>query len=392
MATEKITKRFLNNLELGTRKYIFDSELTGFGVHVGAKAISFFVQYRTGYGRGSKAKRMRIGKFGTITVEQARRQAQNLLAQATQGEDIAQKRKEEEPVPTFADLWQAYLEAKPGLKGIVTDANRFEKHLAPAFGSLEADKLTASKVDNFRLKMSTTHKPATVRNTLELLRRIHNFGIKKQLCEPLPFKIELPKVDNTKTEDLTTEQLRRLWQAIEEEPNIQTANLMRLALLTGMRRGELFRLEWDHIDAERGFIRLVTPKGGVESKIPLSPDAYDVLASHPRYSDSPYVFPGRGGRQRVDITKQVNRVKERAGLPKDFRALHGLRHAYASTLASSGKVDMYTLQKLLTHKSPSMTQRYAHLRDDALKQAANVAGELLRGKGSACKKHVHKLP
>ena len=46
-------------------------------------------------------------------------------------------------------------------------------------------------------------------------------------------------------------------------------------------------------------------------------------------------------------------------------------------LASSGRVDMYTLQKLLTHKSPVMTQRYAHLRDDTLKNAANLAGELI---------------
>ena len=46
-------------------------------------------------------------------------------------------------------------------------------------------------------------------------------------------------------------------------------------------------------------------------------------------------------------------------------------------LASSGKVDMYTLQKLLTHKSPLMTQRYAHLRDDALKRASDLAGELI---------------
>jgi len=64
-------------------------------------------------------------------------------------------------------------------------------------------------------------------------------------------------------------------------------------------------------------------------------------------------------------------------IPKDFRPLHGLRHVYASMLASSGKVDMYTLQKLLTHKSPLMTQRYAHLRDDALKRASDLAGELI---------------
>jgi integrase len=377
MAKEKITKRFLDGLELGKRQYIFDTELHGFGVHVGAQEISFFVQYRAGFGRKGKAKRVRFGKFGPLTVEQARKQAQQLLAQATQGEDLSRKRQEELPLPTFTELWKAYITAKPNLKGMTTDKNRFEKHLKPLLGALPVDRLKPAHVERIRLGMEAGHKPATVRNTLELLRRLHNFGVAQQLCSPLSFKIKLPKVNNTKTEDLTPEQLKRLWQAIEDEGNFQAANLMRLALLTGMRRGELFRLQWEHIDTERGFIRLVDTKGGVDNTIPLSADARNVLEQHPRIGDSPYVFPGRNGQQRVDINTQVNRIKERAGLPKDFRALHGLRHVYASTLASCGKVDMYTLQKLLTHKSPAMTQRYAHLRDEALRNASELAGSLL---------------
>ena len=83
------------------------------------------------------------------------------------------------------------------------------------------------------------------------------------------------------------------------------------------------------------------------------------------------------GKQRVEIRKAANRIKKAAGLPDDFRPLHGLRHVYASMLASSGKVDLYTLQKLMTHKSPEMTQRYAHLRDEALQRAAELAGSLI---------------
>jgi len=109
----------------------------------------------------------------------------------------------------------------------------------------------------------------------------------------------------------------------------------------------------------------------------LNDAARELLNSHPR-SRSQFVFPGRGGRQRTDIKHQVNRIKVDAGLPEDFRALHGLRHVYASMLASSGEVGMYTLQKLLTHKDPKMTQRYAHLRDDALKRASNLAGNIIK--------------
>lgn len=62
--------------------------------------------------------------------------------------------------------------------------------------------------------------------------------------------------------------------------------------------------------------------------------------------------------------------------PEGHRPLHGLRHVYASMLTSSGKVDPFTLQKLLAHNSPLMTQRYAHLRDEALKRAFQVAGDI----------------
>jgi integrase len=151
---------------------------------------------------------------------------------------------------------------------------------------------------------------------------------------------------------------------------------MLMALFTGMRRGELFRLEWSDLDFERSFIRLRDPKSGKEQTIPMNAEARKLLEGHER-TGSPFVFPGRSGQKRVDIHKTVNRIKDAAGLPRNFRALHGLRHVYASMLASSGKVDMYTLQKLLTHKSPQMTQRYAHLRDEALRSASELAGTII---------------
>lgn len=277
---------------------------------------------------------------------------------------------------TIARLWEEYKRMTPDLKGIITDENRFNIHITAPLGHKEPKELVPLDVDRLRLKTAKKHQQGTVKNVLELVRRIVNYGVKKQLCEGPSFKIELPTVHNCKTEDLTPEQLSALLAAIDEEPNIQAANFMRLVLFTGMRRGELFKLKWSHVDFDRGFINIIDPKGGPSQKIPLNASARDLLASHPR-SDSEYVFPGRHGGRRVDIKKQVNRIKERAGLPKDFRALHGLRHVYASMLASSGEVDMYTLQKLLTHKSPMMTQRYAHLRDDALKKASNLAGDII---------------
>jgi len=197
------------------------------------------------------------------------------------------------------------------------------------------------------------------------------------LCQGTSFHIKKPTVNNTVTEDLSEEQLRSLIQAIDAHSNIQISNMMRMALFTGIRRGELFKLQWDHIDYERGFILIKDPKGKQDERIPMNDNARQILLSHPKTEDSPYVFPGKNGNQRVTCSSGVNKIKKEAGLPKSFRPMHGLRHVYASLLASSGKVGMYELQKLLTHKDPRMTQRYAHLHDRALKRASQVIGSLI---------------
>lgn len=126
---------------------------------------------------------------------------------------------------------------------------------------------------------------------------------------------------------------------------------------------------------------LKDPKGGPDQKIPVNDMARDLLNSLVR-SKSPYVFPGRSGGMRTTMGVAARRIRKDAGLSDDFRPMHGLRHVYASMLASSGKVDMYVLQKLMTHKSPKMTQRYAHLRDDALKSGASQIDDIFKQKNN----------
>jgi len=278
---------------------------------------------------------------------------------------------------TLDRLWENYKESRPDLRGLNTDEGRWQNHLKPVFGNKEPHELKALDVDRLRVRLLKKLKPQTVRHVLGLLKRICRWGAGKGLCSHLDFAIQMPKVDNLVTEDLTPEQLSRLLEAIEADSHPHAGPAMKLALLSGLRRSELLRLQWDHVDFRGGFIRIVNPKGGKSASIPLNESAQKLLEQHPTTPGSPYVFPGPSGGQWKEPRTRLNRIKKAAGLPKEFRVLHGLRHTYASILASSGKVDLYTLQKLLTHKSPSMTQRYAHLRDDALKAAANVISDSL---------------
>jgi integrase len=276
---------------------------------------------------------------------------------------------------TLTSLWNEYKQNKIDSKAIKTDKGRFEKHIKPSLGGKEPHEIIRLDIDRLRVNLSKNLKPQTVKHVLGLLKRIIRFGAKRQLCRELPFPIDSVRVDNCTTEDLTSGQLKSLLKAISESTDIEAANIMRMALFTGMRRGELFKLKWADVDFDRGFITIRDPKGGVSQKIPLNDQARDVLKHHPETAD--HVFVRGDGKPFTDIRRRVNPIKQAAGIGADFRTLHGLRHAFASMLASSGEVDMYTLQKLLTHKSPIMTQRYAHLRDETLRKASTLAGNII---------------
>lgn len=285
---------------------------------------------------------------------------------------------------TIGRLWEAYKENNPGLKGIVTDENRFKNYLN-GFAKLAPDELSTHMVDSLRLKLMKSGKKAgTTKNVLELLRRIINFGVKKGLCawqDPSRLHFEMPKLNNVKTEMLTREERARFIEAAQAAPNRKAGQLMLMAYYTGMRRNELFGLKWSHIDFERGFINIVGEKqegakSNRDERIPLTQPVRDLLREVAD-NDSAYVFPGKDGLSRMtDINKQVNAIKAAAGLPKDFRPLHGLRHTFASVAVSNG-VPLSHVQKLLTHKDPSLTQRYAHLEDEALKRAAEAVSNFL---------------
>lgn len=282
---------------------------------------------------------------------------------------------------TIDRLWSEYAASRPENKSLKTDKGRYALYIEKPLGDKELKDLVPLDIDRIRIKMLKTKSPQTVKHILGIIKRINNFAVNKGLTEGLKFAIQMPRVDNIKTEDLTAEQLKNLFKAIDKSKHAVAGAMMKMALFSGLRRGEMFKLRWDDIDFERGFILIRSPKGGVSQNIPLNDSARKLLTTLPR--SSKFVFPGRDGKQRVDANKQLNEIKKAAGLPADFRPLHGLRHTYASMLASSGQVDIYTLQRLLTHKSPVMTQRYAHLRDEALRRAADLAGDII---GQAVKK------
>ena len=158
--------------------------------------------------------------------------------------------------------------------------------------------------------------------------------------------------------------------------------IVRLLMLTGCRLGEVLALEWDWIKGKR--IHLPDSKSGPRT-VWLSNPARAVIDAIPRYgSDCPFLFPARPPTRHIDtIQRQWERIRNEAGLP-GLRN-HDLRHSWASTAAMNG-VDMVTVAKLLGHALVETTERYTHLSDqsvaDAADRVSNRIHAALAGRGA----------
>jgi integrase len=219
---------------------------------------------------------------------------------------------------------------------------------------------------------------ATIKHQLVIIRRLYNLARKWNLYDgknPVE-SVAMPRLDNQKTEFLNDEELIRLLDTLAVWPCRESAALVKFALLTALRRGELFKLQWQDVDFERSLVTLRNPKSGKTASIQVSPQALDVLKS--LEVTSPFVFPGKDGKQRVEFNGPWRRIREAAGLPENFR-FHGLRHNFASALVSNG-ADLLVVAKLLNHQDVKTTQRYAHLAPGAVQNAANLSGNLLTPK------------
>ena len=242
-----------------------------------------------------------------------------------------------------------------------------------------------------------------IAHVLNLLTWICNHGFKAGICPGLSVHIEKPKVNNERVDYLPPAKLKRLLEVADQDPHPQVVDVLRLALFSGLRRGEIFGLQWDDINFKTDFItiRIEHAKSQREEKIKMNALTKVLLLNARRkraieirekkrkskkkkaanvckYKIPSFVFYGRNGNKRVDMNKQFRRIKDKAGLPSSWRMCHSLRHQYASMLASSGKIDQLTLSQLLTHKDGRMTRRYTHLSDKALQRAADTASDIMK--------------
>jgi len=381
----KITKRFLDNLAPSARDQImFDDALPGFGVRIKTSGTkSFVLRYR----QDGRSRSFTIGKVGALTPDQARKEARKLLGDIARGADPSLSRQIDRAAPRVADLAADYLERhaiptkRP--KSVRDDRSMLNRIILPALGNRKVE--TISRRDIEKLHLSFSDRPYAANRLLALLSKMFNLAVAWQWRADNPTS-GIPKFPEPKRDRwLNDDELSRLLEALGRHPSQRAADAIRLLLLTGARRSEVFGMKWEEVDLARGVWTKPahTTKQKRTEHIPLSDQAVHLLKRIMAHSDglSDFVFPSRNGDQPIgDLKKSWAAIQKDAGL--SGVRLHDLRHTYAAHLVSSG-MSLPIVGRLLGHTQPQTTQRYAHLADAALRQATNQFGKKTTKVGGA---------
>jgi integrase len=206
--------------------------------------------------------------------------------------------------------------------------------------------------------------PGTVQKEITVLKHALRLAVEWELLNSNPAQgTKLPKLPEGRTRYLSPTDLKA---ALESAADWMRAPIA-LAAFTGMRRGELLGLQWKDVDMDGRRAYLRETKNGSLRVVPMNELAYRVLASLPEGAPGDAVLPGVDGQK---LSVYTERLFKKLGI--NDASFHSLRHTCASWLVMQGE-DLYAVGRLLGHRTPRMTMRYAHL---SPKYMAGTVGKL----------------
>jgi integrase len=350
------------------------------GLQLEVRASGGRTWYLTSSSPRGKRQQLRLGDAAVLSLSQARSLASRLRAQQLLGQEEAAA---DAAAPTLQAFVQQqflpYLQLhKPSWKG---DEALLRLHLLPLLGGLRLDQLQRSDVDAvLQRQLSKGLKANSANKAAVLLRYLINcameWGVTPIRRNPVG-KGCLLNTENQRQRLLNPEEAKRLLEAVDTSRNRDLGAIVRLLLLTGARKRELLDARWDAIDWAQQLWRIPKTKSGKVRYVPLSEAALELLRPRRQHCSEELIFTNpRTGRAFPSLYSEWHQARLQAGL-HDLR-LHDLRHSFASFLINGGRT-LYEVQQLLGHSNGAMTQRYAHLSHDTLREATTAASAALAG-------------
>ncbi len=309
------------------------------------------------------------------------------------GDELPQQKKKSITFEKLAEKyikWSAQNKNREGIE----DKSRYENHLKSRFDNKRLDEITLLDLERMKVEMAKSElSTKTIAHCLALVRAMYNKAtdwgiyqgenpIKKK--RPGEKKGIMPAVRNARDRFLSVEEaklllseLKRNHQIKKKYKELEDPKLHDMALLslhTGARAGEIFNLKRQDIDFEHDLIALRDTKNTETRYAPITKEVKNMLKRRLPDSSNDYIFTDKDGEKIKEISNAFQRIVDDLGFndgiddPRRKVVFHTCRHTFASWLAIQG-TPLYTIAKLMGHKSIAMSERYAHLSPDHKRDA-----------------------
>ncbi len=360
--------------------YLWDTEMAGFGLRIYPTGRKSFV---VSYWINGRRRFYTLGRYGRITLPQARDAAMEVFLKVHRGEDPSANRQAASQAPTVADLADRHIKDHAKIKTKNRSAKRarqlWDRSILPKIGKRKVADIQRPEIARLITAMADT--PAMANKVISLLSKSFNlaeiWGWRPEGSNPCR---HIQRFQEESRERYLSElELGRLGDVLAEaerswgtSPHAIAA--IRLLIFTGCRSAEILTLRWTEVDFERRCLHLSDSKTGKRT-VMLNTAALQVLADIEHFDDNPHVIVGsKRGSHRSSLQNVWPRICHDAQL-EDVR-VHDLRHTYASYGVNGGQ-NLPVIGKLLGHTKITTTQRYAHLDDDPLRLANEQIGATL---------------
>lgn len=331
---------------------LWDDVMPGFGLRITASGVrSFIVQKRI----GSKEHRATLGRYGILTPEQARREAQKFLGQVAQGADpISAKIKSRAESVTLKEALKAYFESRPLKPRTISDIQQAFKGFED-WENKPLSSITREMISKRHHKLGEL-SPARANLAMRYLRAVFNFAIAHYTDkEGQPFIADNPvrrlsqtrawyRVDRRETV-INPHQLKPWFNAVLSLSNVAARDYFLTIILTGLRRTEAMDLSWSDVDIKGRTLMVRDTKNHRDHTLPLSNYLLSILKARKASAEGEYVFQSSKGRMQNLRYAQEAVIKD----SEVSFTIHDLRRTFA-TIANSLEIPAYTVKMLLNHK------------------------------------------
>jgi integrase len=383
------------------KEITLDDEVTGFGARItAADARSYVLRYTT---RAGRERTYTIGDATVWKTTDARAKAKDLRRAIEDGGDPLADVEDERAAPTVGDLIERFRQEHLPRKRERTRVD-YERmlgnHIGPHFGQYtKVADVRFEDIDALHRRITKAGSTYAANRCIAVLSKMFSLAQRWRMRSDNPCRGIEKNPESKRKRYLSADELARLTRALAAHADKQSADVVRLLLLTGARRGEVLAMRWADVDLSTG--KWTKPGSTTKQKtdhvVPLSAPARTLLSDiaeryareHLKRPLGEFVFPGTGGTGHiVEIKKSWRHLCRAAGIV-GLRP-HDLRHSFASQLASGG-ASLPLIGALLGHSNPGTTARYSHLFDDPQRAAVERVGAVITAAGKPAPKPPVKL-